>query len=1608
MWAEWVAWQLELAGYRVLIQAWDLVPGRHWMPLMRDGIDDTDHTVALVSTAYIESPYTRLEWQAALRADPDGAARRLIPVRVEECTPSRLLGQVMSFDLFGLEEAAAARRLLEAVAGALSGTARPRAAPLFPRGRALAAQTSARARAEEGSQPLYPGRTTYPVGAADDLAHQVQSHWTHEAYARLLYQPVPLRVRWSATSRPVSASAAGILGGAVGGRPLRLRLEGDLAGIVNTLTRLPRQQLVVLGDPGAGKSTLAIHLTLGLLAHRREHGGPVPLLVQLASWNPREEHLFSWIARQLAADHPRLADSRRERMQIALGLLDECDLIPVLDGLDEVPEELHAAALAAIDQAMGSGRPFVVTCRSSEYEAAVTSGGRVLSAAAVVELEPVTIADAVDFLGAGLAPTDDRWTTVFAALRGTPDGAPARALSTPLMISLARLAYRQPDARPADLLDRFTEQSEIEQHLLARFVPSLYARAALSAEPGRVRASGRYHPEKVYRALGLVSAVMRCGHGEFEWWEIGRVFSPAVRTWLGAFAAAVTAVVLPLALSLTTGLSAVSCYVCAGIAGVVVAAAGVPSGPRRLRTRAEMWAAVTYRQRRVVSDLRAPFLLFRRFNVPLLLASAASFASYDLLRIYYYRTESDLLAFGLIAAGVTALAVGRALVRVLRNISAETEQPFASSLIIKIGDSRDLTARQAARQDRAATFVQLAVGILLGLTTGVALAGLFGLGAWSVLYGLVAGWTLGVILAFRAATPWYLVFVCDLALRRDVPVRVVAFLEDGCGRGVVRRRGMGYEFRHALLKDYFTDEAGSELRRREARRPLASWLDRWVDSGRRSVLARIRTAGVSIADVLYYLSPQASNVLALAVLLAKERGPRKVVHPGELLCALCGVPGIERDVLLSLGVRFDEILRLIRSDEGLGLPHRGVPRGAKIPRAAVREMIRQAGDRTEPRHLLLVISEPEGWSETLWKTFDLTAGQVRQQLARALSAEPERRRPGTDPAAPDPGASRSSYTHELAHAHRLLALAKAGGSTGGQATALSNLGWYQALRGELEPAVRSCEAALSLIEQNSVAVRLMDHGLAVQTLDSLAFAHLRRGDHAAARACLDRAHKLWKASDGSPENRAVVLARLGEVEEAAGAPARAAQAWRQALAIIEQASASRFRMDVGVTANELRARLERLDHPGSPTGLGGVAVPDASAETGPRAQPDESGDQPAFPAQTPAPASVPVAPPEPTTGRRHRDWSLLTSLLVTLVPIITIVSSVTALQTVGTHPEKISTIAGDGDTSGNSVIIPVIGFFDTKPDQTGLGTPVGSAVEPNGDILIAERTAARVTVVIDNYILYFSNTDWDSSVLGSPTAVAVSADFTVYIADAENDRILKIDDQYGVPSLTDVYGRSGGDAGDRGPAADLHLNNPLGMAVDATGNLFVADSGNNRVLRIGTDGTFTTVAGTGRTGYSGDGGLATDAQLDDPAAVTVDAKGDLFVADTGNNRVRRISPDGTISTVAGTGRAGYSGDGGPADRATLDAPSGLAVDAAGDLFVADTKNNRVRRVSPTGVITTVAGTGRAGYNGDGRPARRSDLNAPVGLALDSSGNLYICDSQNNRVRRVAHAATTKP
>lgn len=300
-----------------------------------------------------------------------------------------------------------------------------------------------------------------PGALADDLARVVDRQWREEVRARRLREPGVLPLTWSASTRGVS-DVTNVVTRA--GRVLRVNLDGRLQGTLEEVTRrlatgyadVPSGRLVLLGEPGAGKTVLAVLLTLGLLDARRD-GCPVPVLLSVSSWDPVCQALDDWTVDTLATAY------YNGQVDIARTLLDRGLLLPVLDGLDEIPESARRSAIRGINHALGSDRPIVVTCRSAEYEDVIRGGAPVLLQAPVVEMQPVSVADVVAYLDDVVWPKGVDWRPVFKRLRPDPtdplaEAWPtplAEALSTPLMVSLARHNYGRCGAGQRLPLDHF-------------------------------------------------------------------------------------------------------------------------------------------------------------------------------------------------------------------------------------------------------------------------------------------------------------------------------------------------------------------------------------------------------------------------------------------------------------------------------------------------------------------------------------------------------------------------------------------------------------------------------------------------------------------------------------------------------------------------------------------------------------------------------------------------------------------------------------------------------------------------------------------------------------------------------------------------------------------------------------------------------------------------------------------------------------------------------------------------------------------------------------------------------------------------------------------------
>jgi uncharacterized protein (TIGR03437 family) len=331
----------------------------------------------------------------------------------------------------------------------------------------------------------------------------------------------------------------------------------------------------------------------------------------------------------------------------------------------------------------------------------------------------------------------------------------------------------------------------------------------------------------------------------------------------------------------------------------------------------------------------------------------------------------------------------------------------------------------------------------------------------------------------------------------------------------------------------------------------------------------------------------------------------------------------------------------------------------------------------------------------------------------------------------------------------------------------------------------------------------------------------------------------------------------------------------------------------------------------------------------------------------------------------------------------------------------ISTVVGD-TTSGYA--------GDGGPaTQAELSSPCGLAVDSTGNLYIADTGNSRIREVSAGVINTVAGTGTAgysgdggaaiSAAISQPCGVVVNPSGGFYFSQSDpvNSAVRQVSSS-GIVSTVTGTTAGGGFSGDGAPAIDAQVFGPMALLLDRSNNLYISDSFNNRVREItASNGYINTIIGTIVAGYGGDGGPPIHASLDNPEGIAFDSAGNLYIADTFDHRIRKISGN-VVTTIAGNGTPGFSGDGGPATSAELNFPGGVAVDAAGNVYIVDTFNWRVRVVTPAGIIYTIAGKSKPGYSGDGGPATSAELNFPGAIALGPNGTLYIADTQNNVIR----------
>ncbi len=591
------------------------------------------------------------------------------------------------------------------------------------------------------------------------LGDDVRSQWESEATLRDLIDPQPITVCWSEArsslmDHPENTSLTG-------SRP---SLTGRVEQVVNQYKSLPKGRLVVIGEPGSGKTVLLLLLTQGLLSERR-FGDRVPVLLSLASWDPNKRSFLNWLQGHLWDEYPLLG---REG---ARALVDHGKILPLLDGLDELPGDMAAMALKEINRA-GVLQPLVVACRSEEFDQAVRQGD-VLRAAAVIELKAVQPEDAREYLRRTTPPDDrlERWEPVFRELRRGAHGPVAEALATPLMLSLARTVYRTDWTRdPAELMTG--TRDEIEARLLDAFIPAIFTAGTRQLENDK----RRWTPEEAQRWLTfLAQQLHQRDLYDFAWWELPRS-GVARRFMVGAIFGIAGALAVALGFSLVPALlpALTSCLL---------------FGAVQKDTRRPTQFVIHLNRRlleHVALGLGGGLTTFLWWGLP----SGFLLASWDKTGVWQRLAVLEPLEVGL----AVGLAIG--LLVAVTTLAPGSVEPGSSFRI-----------------DRKSFIIHVLVLMLITpAAIGTALQLTLQLGLQKALaVGLCVGLIVVPMHAAQFGWPWFQLSRTLLALRGELPWRTMAFLREAHELGVLRQIGSVYQFRHARLQDRLaTVEAGRQ------------------------------------------------------------------------------------------------------------------------------------------------------------------------------------------------------------------------------------------------------------------------------------------------------------------------------------------------------------------------------------------------------------------------------------------------------------------------------------------------------------------------------------------------------------------------------------------------------------------------------------------------------------------------------------------------------------------------------------------------------------------------------------------------------------------------------
>jgi NACHT domain len=673
--------------------------------------------------------------------------------------------------------------------------------------------------------PQNPGRglVQWLDQAAEDLAVAVQEQWRDEEKFRRLQDPFPLPVRWTRANAAVTDHWGNVCGQSTAGEPVNL--DGQLDHVVDVFDQVPSGRLVVLGKPGAGKTVLTLRFTLDLL-ERRQPRDRVPVIFSLGSWNPGQQSLHAWMSERLAADYPALGALAPSGSTWASKLVHAGRVLPVLDGLDEIPESLRGEAMQCLNAAFDREAPVVLTCRADEYRDTVDAVD-VFTAAAVVELRSLSLDDLADYLSRTTrqihhhgGDLTTKWEPVLAYLRENPEQPIAQTvvevLSTPLMTSMARAAYSDTSADPIYLLDdRFADPDALEEHLLEAFIPAAYSDYSIALDTPSASAWVRYRPEQAHDWLRFLARHLnQLGTHDLAWWQTVHAV-PRLTRGLS------TGLVCGLMFGLVGELAAGPVFGLAfGLASGLSSALGQQSGPSHVEVRFRGTAKPFFRRFAVGLSVGLLFGLAYVLPAQAVLAVGLAFGLAVGLHVWLGKPadaarvsspsavlkqdRTATLAFGFSFMLSFGLEYGLV-------FAVFTEEPasgpvlgfvFGLSFVLSYGLVGAVGGWLVAGYIGAVTY-GLAGAVVAGLLTPPTKAVVFGL-AVGLLFGLAVG--SAVVLsktwgAFVFSRTW-------LALCGHQPWRLMSFLADARRRGVLRQAGGAYQFRHARLQDHLINPAG--------------------------------------------------------------------------------------------------------------------------------------------------------------------------------------------------------------------------------------------------------------------------------------------------------------------------------------------------------------------------------------------------------------------------------------------------------------------------------------------------------------------------------------------------------------------------------------------------------------------------------------------------------------------------------------------------------------------------------------------------------------------------------------------------------------------------------